>query len=113
MSASLLDASALIHALPAILPPEKKRLESPHDAITALVHSAFTALGFRLIGTDESSPARRFEDNILPLDWNQHGPGHYTFRYKHEQSSLEFVVKVGKWGSRTLINSIALEVSAS
>jgi len=48
-------------------------------------------------------------NNILPEEWSQHGPGNYTFRYKHDQSSLEFVVKVAKLGSRTLLNAIALE----
>ena len=111
MSANLLDASALIHSLPSLLPLGRKRLESPHDAIAALVHTVFTTLGFRLVGVEESGPIGTFEGNVLPDAWNQHGPGNYTLRYKHEQSSLEFVVKVGKLGSRTLINSIALEVS--
>ncbi|KAH9899744.1 PI31 proteasome regulator N-terminal-domain-containing protein [Cubamyces lactineus] len=109
MTANILDASALIHALPNVLPADKKKLESPQDAIAALVHTAFTVLGFRLIGIDESGPTRTFEDNVLPEEWNQHGPGNYAFRYRHEQSSLEFLVKVIKLGNRTLINSIAVE----
>ena len=36
--------------------------------------------------------------------------GHYTLRYKHEQSSMEFVIKVSKLGGRTVINAIAVEV---
>ncbi|KAL1944279.1 hypothetical protein VTO73DRAFT_3464 [Trametes versicolor] len=109
MSANILDASALLHALPKVLPTENKKLESPQDGIAALVHTAFTVLGFRLLGIDESGPTRTHEDNVLPEEWNQHGPGNYALRYKHEQSSLEFLVKVVKLGSRTLINSIAIE----
>ncbi|KAI0650618.1 PI31 proteasome regulator N-terminal-domain-containing protein [Trametes meyenii] len=109
MSTNILDASALLHALPNVLPDKKKKLESPQDALAALVHTVFTVLGFRLIGIDESGPTRTFEDNVLPEEWNQHGPGNYALRYKHEQSSLEFLVKVVKLGSRTLINSIAIE----
>ncbi|OJT11671.1 Proteasome inhibitor PI31 subunit [Trametes pubescens] len=109
MSANILDASALLHALPKVLPAKNKKLESSQDGIAALVHTAFTVLGFRLLGIDESGPTRTYEDNVLPEEWNQHGPGNYALRYKHEQSSLEFLVKVVKLGSRTLINSIAIE----
>ena len=113
MSANLLDPAALIQAVPTKLPPAKKRLESPQDGIAVLFHTALAALGFRLIAVDENAPARTFDNSVLPDEWNQHGPSHYTFRYKHEQSSLEFVVKVVKLGSRTMINSIALEVCIS
>ena len=113
MSANALDPSALIQAIPSKLPPTKKRLESPQDGIAVLLHTALAALGFRLIAVDEDAPARTYDNSVLPDEWNQHGPGHYTFKYKHEQSSLEFVVKVVKLGSRTMINSIALEVRTS
>ena len=111
MVANLLDASALLQTLPSLLPPGKKKLDSQQDAIAALVHTALTVLGFRLTAVDESTPTRTFENNALPEEWNQHGPGNYAFKYRHEQSSLEFLVKVTKLGSRTLVNSIAVEVS--
>lgn len=110
MSKNILDPSALISALQNVLPPTRKRLESPQDGLAALIHTVMVSLGFRLVGVDESSPARSILNSVLPDEWNQHGPGNYTFKYKHEQSSLEFVVKVVKLGSRTLINSIAVEV---
>lgn len=109
MSKNILDPSALISALQNVLPPTRKRLESPQDGLAALIHTVMVSIGFRLVGVDESSPARSILNSVLPDEWNQHGPGNYTFRYKHEQSSLEFVVKVVKLGSRTLINSIAVE----
>ncbi|KAF7352897.1 hypothetical protein MVEN_01257000 [Mycena venus] len=67
-----------------------------------------TSLAFRLISIDDSSPAAS-SLTVLPNEWNKDGPSHYTFRYRHDQSSLEFVVKVSKLGGRTLINAIALE----
>ncbi|TBU33215.1 PI31 proteasome regulator N-terminal-domain-containing protein [Dichomitus squalens] len=109
MTTNVLDASALLQTLPTILPPGKKKLESQQDAIAALVHTVLTVLGFRLTGVDESAPTRTFENNVFPEEWNQHGPGHYTLKYRHEQSSLDFLVKVTKLGSRTLVNSIAVE----
>ena len=111
MVANILDASALLQTLPSLLPPGKKKLDSQQDAIAALVHTALTVLGFRLTAVDESTPTRTSENNALPEEWNQHGPGNYAFKYRHEQSSLEFLVKVTKLGSRTLVNSIAVEVS--
>lgn len=110
MSRNIFDPSALVATLPNILPPSKKSLQSSQDAIAALVHSALTIIGFRLLGVDESSPDRTFVQNQLPEEWNLHGPGSYVFRYKHEQSSLEFLVKVSKLGSRIVIYAIALEV---
>ncbi|KAI0053100.1 hypothetical protein FA95DRAFT_1552990 [Auriscalpium vulgare] len=107
MSTDLLDPSALVSALPNLL--SSKSLPSPHDGLAALVHTAFVALGFRLIAVDDSSPPSTILNGLLPSDWNKH-PGNSTFRYRHEQSSLEFIVKVAKLGSRTVMNAIAVEV---
>ncbi|KAI9513189.1 PI31 proteasome regulator N-terminal-domain-containing protein [Russula earlei] len=109
MAPDLLDPSALIAPLLNLLPRNKRRLESQQDAIVALIHSAFNALSFRLIAVDDSSPESTIPGSLLPEAWNINGPGNYTLRYRHEQSSLEFIIKVGKLGRRTLINAIAVE----
>ncbi|KAG5340980.1 hypothetical protein C0989_012354 [Termitomyces sp. Mn162] len=109
MTTDILDPAALISLLPTLLPVSSKILTSPQDAIAALLHSIFSAVAFRLIGIDESSSSASIENNVLPQGWNKDGPGHYTLKYKHDQSSLEFVLKVSKLGGRTLINSIAIE----
>ncbi|KAJ7742472.1 PI31 proteasome regulator N-terminal-domain-containing protein [Mycena maculata] len=106
--ADILDPASLLQLLPTLLPKAKKTLPSSQDGIAALLHTAMTALAFRLIAVDESSPGTS-SLTILPDEWNKDGPSHYTFRYRHDQSSLEFVVKVSKLGGRTLINAIALE----
>ena len=110
MTQNILDPAVLTSKLPKLLPESKQTLQSPQDALAALVHTALTVLGFRLIGVDDTASASTFEDNVLPESWNAHGPGHYTFRYKHEQSSLEFVFKLAKLGNRFTINAIAVEV---
>jgi proteasome inhibitor subunit 1 (PI31) len=110
MAPDSLDPSALISPLLDLLPSNKKRLESQQDAIVALIHSAFHALSFRLVAVDDSSPASTTVNAVLPEAWNTNGPGNYTLRYRHEQSSLEFVIKAIKLSSRTLINAIAVEV---
>ncbi|KAG5637458.1 hypothetical protein H0H81_004475 [Sphagnurus paluster] len=109
MTTDILDPSALISLLPTLLPSQTKTLVSPQDAVVALIHSIFSTVGFRLIAIDETSPANLSLANVLPDGWNKHGSGNYTLRYRHEQSSLEFVLKISKLGGRTLINAIALE----
>ncbi|KAI5119906.1 hypothetical protein M0805_003710 [Coniferiporia weirii] len=106
--ANILDPSALLTSLPGFL-PETKSLTYPQDALAALTHSILSILAFRLVGVDDSSSVGAFVDNVLPDKWNIHAPGTYTFRYRHDQSSLEFLVKVLKLGPRTLINAIAIE----
>ncbi|KAF8897413.1 PI31 proteasome regulator N-terminal-domain-containing protein [Infundibulicybe gibba] len=100
---NILDPSALTSTLPSLLPPSAKSLASPQDGIAALVHTAMSLVGFRLSVVGESSP------NVLPQNWNQHGPEYYNFEYRHDQSSLEFVVKITKLGGRTLVNAIATD----
>ncbi|KAG6911719.1 hypothetical protein DXG01_007969 [Tephrocybe rancida] len=109
MTTDILDPSALISLLPTLLPPSSKVLASPQDAIAALLHSIFSAVAFRLTAIDENSSSASIENNILPEAWSKDSPGHYTFRYRHDQSSLEFVLKISKLGGRTLINAIAVE----
>jgi proteasome inhibitor subunit 1 (PI31) len=106
---NVLDSAALLATLPQLL-PTPRRLASPHDAIAALLHTVMSALAFRLIAVADDGPALDTQSNTLPQAWNEHGPAHYTFRYRHEQSSLEFVVKITKLGPRTLINAIATHV---
>jgi hypothetical protein len=101
MTTDILDPSAILGLLPSLLPQAEKFLASPEDAIAALVHSTLTALAFRLVAS---------ESNVLPVGWNKNGPSHYSFKYRHEQSSLEFFINVSKLGTRTLVNAIALEV---
>ena len=105
-----LDPAVLTGRLPSLLPEAAKKLDSAQDGLAALLHTTMVELGFRLIAADEHSPPRLDLNNDLPEDWAKHGPGSYAFRYKHDQSSLEFLLKVSKLGNRTIFNAIALEV---
>ncbi|KAH7887861.1 PI31 proteasome regulator N-terminal-domain-containing protein [Phlebopus sp. FC_14] len=113
MSNNPLDPAVLTSRLAALLPPSNSTLTSPQDGLAALVHTVLSALAFRLVAIDDNSPARPHPDNVLPDDWNSKGLVDRIFRYKHDQSSLEFVVKVIKLGQRTLINAIAVESDKS
>ena len=111
MSTNILDPSALLNNLPKYIPDSSKKLASSQEAIAALVHTILSTLAFRLIAVDDASPPATYPDNVLPVEWNAHAPGLLTLRYRHDQSSLEFLIKVTKLGSRTVINAIATEAS--
>ncbi|KAG8904813.1 hypothetical protein FRB99_001119 [Tulasnella sp. 403] len=104
-----LDPSALVSNIPNLLPPDNQCLNSECDALTALLHAAMVAVGFRLVGIGHGPSTQELPGSKLPETWNKDGPESYTLRYKHEQSSLAFLLKVIKLGQRSLIHAIALE----
>lgn len=109
MATDILDPSALLSAIYSVLPEEDKNLKSPQDGLTVLLHTTLSALAFRLTAVEESSNSVS-TNNVLPAGWNTNGPGHYALKYKHDQSSLNFIIKISKLGNRTVINAIAEEV---
>jgi len=100
---------------------KSKRLifKNSQDAIAALFHSIMLSLEFRLIGFGEEdnldnndiSYDRDSEGSIvtLPEVWNVQGPNIYTFRYKHRQSSLTFLIKCMKMANKFLVHGMAVE----
>lgn len=111
--ANALDASALLSKVANILPESNKTLSSPQDAVAILLHSAMTALGFRLVAIDEDTPAREPDagtgPGLLPEGWNRKGPDVYTFKYKHEQSSFTFLLKLVRVSGKMIVHGIAIE----
>lgn len=109
----VLDVSALLHVLPGLLPSgEGNVLRSPQDALAAMVHTIMTRLDFRLVGlSDEDRLDTSATSNQLPPNWSMHGPDSYAFRYKHDQSSLDYLIKVVKLGPRAMIHGIAMQGS--
>ena len=102
---AVLDPSALLSILPSLLPSDGKRLTSPTAALAALAHSIMTALEFRLVAIDDDSASTHADSNTLPAQWSTNASA-LTLRYKHSQSSLEFVIKVSRLGGRTVFNAI-------
>jgi hypothetical protein len=43
----------------------------------------------------------------LADDWNAHGEGSYVLEYKHEQSSMEFMIRVGRMGGLVQVDAMA------
>ena len=99
----------MIKSLPTELAPQ---LRNPYDAVALLSHSCMLAVGFRLIGLGEGHsipPASDPEEvQILPKEWNSSLSSDYAFRYAHAQSSLEYLVKVSRLGSKAVINGLGI-----
>lgn len=110
MSSDALDPSAILSTIPAVL-GEDKTLKTPQDGIAVLLHSIMAILGFRLVGLDDASSDVQFDKNILPPEWSKNSPDNFGFRYRHDQSSLVFYLKVVKLSRRLVIHGINLEVS--
>ncbi|KAG8887019.1 hypothetical protein FRB98_000644 [Tulasnella sp. 332] len=108
-----LDPSALISKLPTLLPKDVQVLAKPQDGLAALLHTTMISLGFRLVALDDESPSQEIADGTLPEAWNKSSPDVYSFRYKHDQSSLVFFLKIVKLGTRVVIHGIALESGAT
>lgn len=109
MASSALDPSAILSNISALLPAEKT-LKAPQDGLAVLLHSAMTILGFRLVGLDDAASDVQYDKNTLPSEWSKSSPDSFAFRYRHDQSSLVFLLKLVKLSKRLVIHGIALEV---
>lgn len=116
----LLDPSALLQVLQQQLLPTSSPsplLRNPADALAAIIHTIMTRLDFRLTGLSEddrlapssSESPTSSSTNKLPPEWNAKGPDHYSFRYKHHQSSLDYLVKIVRLGNKAVIHGVALQ----
>ncbi|EST04903.1 PI31 proteasome regulator [Kalmanozyma brasiliensis GHG001] len=107
-----LDPAALLQVLPTLLPStDGPQLQNASDALAALIHTVLTRLDFRLTGLSEDDrlPISSSPSNQLPPNWNASSPAHHSFRYKHHQSSLDFLIKIVKLHNKALIHGIALQ----
>ena len=86
-------------------------LKTPYDALALLSHACMLAVGFRLVGLgeDHKVPAAgdMHEARPLPLEWNA-SSSNYAFRYAHSQSSMEYLLKVSRLGSKVVTNGLAV-----
>lgn len=89
---------------------------SPHissnwDAVALAAHASMIALAFRLVGLGEDHRIEAHSDSEdpqpLPKEWNATN-GSYAFRYKHGQSSMEFLIKVNRMGNKAVVMGMAM-----
>jgi hypothetical protein len=109
-------------SLPTAPPPK-----NPYSAIAIFSHACMLAVGFRLIGLGEDhrigkweASFRRFPilttlveaqsnpGNVQPLPSEWDASSTYAFRYAHSQSSMEYLVKISRLGTKALIFGVAL-----
>lgn len=84
---------------------EEETGEDDDDAATAVADDppepegrAFTSLGV----SEELAAQSRLSEG-----WDARGEDSYTFTYRHAQSQLSFVVKVGRMGGRVCVSGMA------
>lgn len=106
-------------------------LKSPFDAVALLTHACMIAVGFRLVGLGENhkigmtllsilptakksskntaEPASNVDETQpLPPEWNASASNDYAFRYAHTQSSLQYLIKISRLGSKSVINGLGI-----
>ncbi|MCJ1291879.1 hypothetical protein MMC34_003427 [Xylographa carneopallida] len=112
-TANMLSAKNLTELMTSSLPQEpNSQLRNPYDAVALLVHACMLAVGFRLIGLGEDhkidASSEAPDAQPLPVEWNATSSSNYAFRYAHSQSSLEYLIKISRLGSKAVINGLGI-----
>lgn len=102
---------------------EQQSLETPFEAVALIGHACMIAIGFRLLGLGErhnirmSSSIHMWHKALtslesptnaptLPAQWN--AGSSFDFRYAHDKSSMQYLVKIGQLGNNSVTNALAL-----
>jgi len=109
---NVLSAASLAHMIRASLPKDASpQITTSHEAIALASHAAMIAVGFRMVGLGEDykleTPSDRDDIHELPTEWNANA-GHYSFRYKHSQSSMEYLIKANRMGNKVVVMGMGL-----
>jgi len=99
-----LDPEAIIKAFE----DQKPQLRNGVDAISLVLHLVMKNLGFIFLGCGDSNDEGANKDSLVPEGWNSSADS-YSFRYKHPQSSMTFVIKNLVLGETLLVHGLALE----
>jgi len=88
----------------------KPALLNEFDAIVVVLHCVMRELGFRCVGLSESKPeSNNNAEAPIPEGWNASSGDSYSFRYKHNQSSMTFILKVLVMNDKLLVHGLAKE----
>ncbi|KAJ5811343.1 hypothetical protein N7474_007644 [Penicillium riverlandense] len=110
MSADSLQQDNVLSLAARAIQPEAEgqpSLKTSYEAVALIGHACMVAANFRLVGlgedhTIETSAA----SSTLPAEWNAHTT--FAFRYAHEQSSMQYLLKVSRLGNNAVIFALAL-----
>jgi hypothetical protein len=115
MAPDPLSPSTIISKMAEALPTQTTEdttsaLSSSYEALALFAHACMKSLSFRLLGFSESHKDAAEHAAIAPrlsAKWIQ-GYGSHTFVYAHEQSSMEYVIKVDRLGQKVEIRGVGL-----
>jgi hypothetical protein len=112
VNTNLLSSQGLSQCMVASLPEgNSEPLKNAYDAIALAAHACMLSIGARLVGLGEDHRIEAQSDagqtQPLPTEWNSHS-GSYAFRYKHGQSSMEFLLKVNRMGNKVVVMGMGM-----
>lgn len=105
----------LVKAMADALPKHEKDdttsdLSSTLDVLSLFTHAAMVTHGFRLVGFNEDQIIETECKQLaprLPSQWNG-SISSRSFVYAHEQSSMQFIIKIDRLGNKMEIRGLAI-----
>ena len=112
-STGALSADSILSYISKSIPSsdqQKQALQNPYAAIAIFAHACMLAVGFKLVGLGEDHKIEAHSETAdvqpLPSEWDNHSS--YAFRYTHAQSSMEYLIKINRLGSKAIIMGVGL-----
>lgn len=109
--ANALSGPTLSYYMISSLPQNAQKLTHAYECIALAAHASMLAIGFRLVGLGEDHRIQASSDpnqpSPLPNEWNAQS-GSYAFRYKHSQSSMEYLIKVNRMGNKVVVMGMGM-----
>ncbi|KAJ5584865.1 uncharacterized protein N7459_004665 [Penicillium hispanicum] len=105
--ADALSAERVLELAAAALRDGQPSLKTSYEAVALIGHACMAAVDFRLVGLGEDHTIQTStETRSLPAEWNANST--FAFRYAHEQSSMQFLLKVSRLGNNAVVFALAL-----
>ncbi|KAI9891076.1 MAG: hypothetical protein M1814_003275 [Vezdaea aestivalis] len=105
MASNPLSAKSLQQAMSTVLPEAQTSLKNVFEAIALTAHAIMTSLDYKLVGLDEDDTLPSRDSLELPDTWCSGSS--YAFQYSHPQSSLKFIMRISRLGTKALLHGIA------
>lgn len=97
-TSALLSPREVLNVALGLVPESNRTLSTPISALTLLIHSIHSQLSFHLVSGSSGD---------ITEDWTTTN----ELNYKHDQSSLNFKIKLIELGGRGIVLALAVEVS--
>lgn len=105
---NVLSADSLASVMASTLPEDGvPHIKTSFDAVALASHASMLAVGFRLVGLGDDDRITVDHPPRLPTAWNANAPN-YAFRYAHTQSSMEYLLKINRMGSKAVVMAMGL-----